>query len=173
MTLRPRRNLVLWSQTARSPGRYLVLWSQTARSPGRYRRAPAIRGRRIRRWTRCGGLLILIGLMALGRFLLARWRLILAGAVLTVTGGILGGGPGSPFLLPGLMLLLSAPLLPGHSRARAKLERDLAAYPPAERRDLEATLDQYPGALTRELREILASQATDAPRNQIPSLGRR
>jgi len=105
---------------------------------------------------------------------LARWRLILAGAVLTVAGAVLGGGPGSPFLLPGLMLLLSAPMLPGHSQARAKLERDLAAYStPAERRDLEATLDQYPGDTTHELREILASQATGAPRSQIPSLGRR
>jgi hypothetical protein len=159
MTLRPRRNL--------------VLWSQTARSPGRYRAAPATRGRRSRRWIRRGGLLILIGLLALGRFVLARWRPILAGAVLTVAGAILGGGPGSPFLLPGLMILLSAPLLPGRSRARAKLERELAAYStPAERRDLEATLDQYPGDTTHELREILASQAT-APRSQIPSLGRR
>jgi hypothetical protein len=160
MTLRPRRNL--------------VLWSQTARSPGRYRAAPVTRGRRTRRWIRRGGLLILIGLMALGRGVLARWQLILAGAVLTVAGGILGGGPGSPFLLPGLMLLLSAPLLPGRSRARAKLERELAAYStPAERRDLEATLDHYPGDTTHELREILASQASAAPRSQIPSLGRR
>jgi hypothetical protein len=156
MTLRPRRNL--------------VLWSQTARSPGRYRAAPVTRGKRIRR----GGRLILIGLLALGRGVLARWQLILAGAVLTVAGGILGGGPGSPFLLPGLMLLLSAPLLPGRSRARAKLQRELAAYStPAERRDLEATLDHYPGDTTHELREILASQATAAPRSQIPSLGRR
>jgi hypothetical protein len=158
MTLRPRRNL--------------VLWRQSARSPGRYREAPVARGRRIRRWTRLGGLIILIGLRAVGRGVLARWRLILAGAVLTVAGAILGGGPGSPFLLPGLMLLLSAPLLPGHSRARAKLERDLAAYStPAERRDLEATLDQYPRNTTRELREILASQA--AADRRIPSLGRR
>jgi len=160
MTLRPRRNL--------------VLWSQTARSPGRYRTAPVTRDRRIRGWTRRGGLLLLIGLMALGRGVLARWRPILAGAALTVAGGILHGDPGLPFLLPGLMLLLSAPLLPGHSRARARLERDLAAYStPAERRDLEATLDQYPGDLTHDLREILASQATATDRGHIPSLGPR
>ena len=158
MTLRRRRNL--------------VLWSQTARSPGRYRTAPATRDRRIRRWTRRGGLLLLIGLLALGRGVLARWRPLLAGAALTATGGILRGDPGLPFLLPGLMLLLSAPLLPGHSRARARLERDLAAYStPAERRDLEATLDQYPGNTTHELREILASQT--AADRRIPSLGRR
>jgi len=160
MTLRPRRNL--------------VLWSQIKGAPRRYRTEPVARGRRTRTWICRGGLLILIGLMALSRFVLARWRLILAGAVLTVAGAVLGGGPGSPFLLPGLMLLLSAPMLPGHSQARAKLERDLAAYStPAERRDLEATLDQYPSHITRDLREILASQATADPRSQIPSLGRR
>jgi cytochrome c553 len=61
------------------------------------------------------------------------------------------------------MLLLSAPLIPGRSRARAKLERELAAYStPADRRDLEATLDQYSDDTTRELREILASQAPAA-----------
>lgn len=160
MTLRPRRNLVLWSQT-----------TDAAR---RYRTEPVARGRRPRRWIRRGGLLILIGLMALGRGVLARWRLILAGAALTVTGRILPGGPGIAFFLPGLMLLLSAPLLPGRSKARAKLERELAAYStPAERRDLEATLDQYPDDMTRELREILASQAMAADRSRIPAFGRR
>lgn len=153
MTLRPRRNL--------------VLWSQQAGSPGRYRTAPVARGRRTgrrtRRWMRRAGLLILIALRALGRGVLARWQLILAGATLTVLGEILHGGPGSAFLLPGLMLLLSAPLIPGRSRARAKLERELAAYStPADRRDLEATLDQYSDDTTRELREILASQAPAA-----------
>jgi len=164
MTLRPRRNL--------------VLWSQIGGSPGRYRSAPVTRDRRIRRRVRrCirrGGLLLLIGLLALGRGVMARWRLVLAGVVLTVLGRILHGGPSSAFLLPGLMLLLSAPLLPGHSRARAKLERELAAYStPADRRDLEATLDQHPSDSTRELREILASQATAAHRSRIPAFGRR
>ncbi len=160
MTLRPRRNL--------------VLLSQTAGSFGRYRSAPVTRDRRIRRWMRRGGLLLLIGLMALGRGVMARWRLVLAGVVLTVLGRILHGGPSSVFLLPGLMLLVSAPLLPGHSRARAKLERELAAYStPADRHDLEATLDQHPDDSTRELREILSSQATAAHRSRIPASGRR
>jgi len=160
MTLRPRRNL--------------VLWSQTAGSPERYRTAPVTRDRRIRRWTRRGGLVLLIGLMALGRGVLARWRPILAGAALTVAGGILHGDPGLPFLLPGLMLLISAPLLPGRSRARTKLERELATYStPADRRDLQATLDQYPDDTTRELREILASQAMAADRSGTPAFGRR
>jgi hypothetical protein len=164
MTLRRRRNLVLWRQTASSPGQHLT--------------GPTIRGRRIRgrirRWIRRGGLLVLIGLMALGRGVLARWQLILAGVALTALGGILPGGAGSPFLLPGLMLLLSAPLVPGRSRARAKLERELATYStPAERRDLEATLDQYPDNIAREPRDILASQALAADHSRIPALGRR
>jgi hypothetical protein len=160
MTLRPRRNL--------------VLWSQTGGSPGRYRNVPLTRARRIRRRIRRGALLILIGLMALGRGALARWRPVLAGVVLTVFGGVMHGGPGSIFLLPGLMLLMSAPLLPGRSKARAELERELAAYcTPADRRDLEATLDQYPDDMTRELREILASQAMTSHRSRIPAFGRR
>jgi hypothetical protein len=160
MTLRPRRNL--------------VLWSHTAGSPARYRAAPVTRGRRIRRWIRRGALLVLIGLMALGRGVWARWRLVAAGVALTVFGGILHGGPGSIFLLPGLMLLFSAPLVPGRSRARAELERELAAYStPADRRDFEATLDQYPDDMTRELREILARQAMAAHRSRIPAFGRR
>ncbi|MGH3260257.1 MAG: hypothetical protein ACRDOU_33470 [Streptosporangiaceae bacterium] len=160
MTLRPRRNL--------------VLWSQTARSAGRTRTAPVARGRRIRRSIRRGGRLILIGLMALGRAGLARWGPLLAGVVLTVFGVILHGGARSTFLLPGLMLLISAPLLPGRSRARTKLERDLAAYStPAARRDLQATLDQYPDDTTRELRKILASQAMADDRKQTPAFGRR
>jgi len=168
MTLRPRRNLVLWSQKAGSPGRYRTAPMVQGRRTGRRT------GGRTRRWIRRGGLLILIALRALGRGVLARWQLILAGATLTVLGEIVHGGPGSPFLLPGLMLLLSAPLIPGRSRARAKLERELAAYStPAERRDLEATLDQYPGDVTRELREILASKAAAAPSSRIPSLGPR
>jgi hypothetical protein len=160
MALRPRRNL--------------VLWSQAAGPPGRYRTAPVTPGRRIRWWIRRGALLILIGLMAVGRGVLARWRPVLAGVVLTVAGAILRDGPGTSVLLPGLMLLMSAPLLPGRSRARADLERELAAYStPAERRDLEATLDEYPDDITRELREILASQAMAAQRSQMPACGRR
>jgi len=160
MTLRPRRNL--------------VLWSHAAAPPGRSRNARVTRGRRIRRRIRRGALLILIGLMAVGRAALARWRPVLAGVVLTVSGGILHGGPGGIVLLPGLMLLMSTPWMPARSKARAALERELAAYStPADRRDFEATLAQYPDDVTRELREILASQALADQRGRIPALGRR
>jgi hypothetical protein len=160
MTLRPRRNL--------------VLWSQTAGSVGRYRAVPVTRGRRIRRWIRRGALIILIGLMAVGRAAWARRRPLLAAVALIAAGVIFRSGPGAILLLPGLMLLLSSPLMPASSKARLKLERELAAYStPSERRDLEATLDQYPDDVTRELREILASQARAARRNRIPAFGRR
>jgi hypothetical protein len=160
MTLRPRRNL--------------VLWSQTAGSVGRCRAAPVTRGRRIRRRIRRGALVILVGLMAVGRGVRARWRPLLAGAACTVLGVTLSGGPGALIFLPGLMLLLSAPLMPARSKARAALERELAAYStPADRRDLEATLARYPDDVTRELRDILASQAMAARGNRTPAFGRR
>jgi hypothetical protein len=109
-------------------------------------------------------LLTLRGLLPLARGVRARWQLLLAGTALTVTGVILSGNPASSvFLLPGLMLLLSAPLLPGSPQRRSELERELAAYTTsAQRHDLEATLDRYPDDVTRELREILAGQATAA-----------
>ena len=45
-------------------------------------------------------------------------------------------------------------------KRRSDLERELAGYAtPAERRDLEATLDRYPYGTTHELRGILAHQS--------------
>ncbi len=159
MTLRPRQNLVVWRQSAGSA------------RPGPWR---VTRAKPIRRWIRTGALLTVIGLTALARGAWARRWPVLAGVALTVLGVVLRGGPAAIFLLPGLMLLLSAPLMPASSKARAKLERELAAYStPADRRDLEATLDQYPDDVTRDMRDILARQAVAAHRNRIPAFGRR
>jgi hypothetical protein len=150
MRLRPRRrNLVVWSSSAAAAD------GRDARRPTRYRR--------IRRWSRIGGLLAVIGLVRLAA-VQSRWRLLLAGVLLTVAGVIMRGGPGSVVLLPGLLFLLTAPLLPGDPEAdgarRGELERELAAYStPAQRYDLEATLDQYPDGVTHEIRDILARQA--------------
>lgn len=169
-----------WAQEAammlRTHRRNLVLWRQSASPAVRYG-APPVRSRRTRRWIRRGALLTLVGLMALARGVWARWRPILAGVMFTVVGGVLRGGPSAVFLLPGLMLLLSAPLLPGRSPAdrsrRSKLESELAAYStPADRRDLEAMLDRYPDTITRELRDILASQAMAAHDRRFPAVGR-
>ena len=160
MTLRPRQNLVLWRQSAGQAGR-----------PGAWQ---VTRATRIPRWFRTGALLTVIGLVALARGAWARRWVLLAGVVLLVTGIVLHGGAGPAFLLPGLMLLISSPLIAAPSKARLKLERELAAYSsPAERCDLEATLDQYPDDVTRELRDILAGHATAARRNRLPALGRR
>jgi hypothetical protein len=58
-------------------------------------------------------------------------------------------------------------------RRRAKLERELAAFAtPAERRDLEATLDRYPDGVTHELRAILARQSRAARDTRFPAIGR-
>lgn len=53
---------------------------------------------------------------------------------------------------------------PARARKRgSELERELAAFStPAQRRDLEATLDRYPDNITHELRNILARQAMAA-----------
>jgi hypothetical protein len=165
MGLRPqRRNLVVWSQSAGSADR---------RGDTRVRRT-----RRVRRWIRTGMLLTLLGLLPLVRAVRARWKPLLAGTALTVAGVILrGSGPGSVMLLPGLLLLMTAPLLPGTDQAdrlrRTELERELAGYwTNAQRYDLEATLDQYPDDVTREVREILAGPTAAPYNDRVRAVGR-
>jgi hypothetical protein len=162
MRLRPhRQNLVVLSRSTAPPPR--------RRGTSRHTRIM-----RLRRRLRIAGLLALVGLMRLSYAARARWRLLLVGVVLTVAGILLHGRPGSlALLLPGLMFLFALPLTEGTPKAdrlrRSKLERELAVYStPAQRLDLEATLDRYPDELTRELRDILARQAIDAPRSRIP-----
>lgn len=157
--------------------RNLVVWSQSAGSAGRYSAPRSTRTGRIRRWVRIGALLTVVGLMHLGGALQGRWQLLLPGVVFTVVGVMLRRSPGGVILLPGLMLLLSAPLIPATSKAdrrrRSELERELAGYSTqAQRCDLEAILDQYPDDVTSELRDILASQAMAAHDNRFPAMGR-
>jgi hypothetical protein len=164
MRLRPhRRNLVVWSQSG----------------PADFRDAPRPRRtRRIRGRIRIAVLLTVVALWPLVRAVRARWRSLLAGAVLTAAGVIMRGSTtGSVLLLPGLLLLLTAPLLPGTREAdrlrRSELERELAVYATsAQRFDLEATLDQYPDGVTHELRDILARQAIAAGDSRFPGGGR-
>jgi hypothetical protein len=127
----------------------------------------------VRRLAHTGGLLTLIGLTRLARALGLRWRLVLAGGVLTVAGVILRNGAGGLVLLPGLMFLGSALLVEASPAAdrkrRCELQRELAGYStPDQRCDLEATLDRYPDGDTYELRDILARQAAAARGNGIP-----
>jgi hypothetical protein len=71
------------------------------------------------------------------------------------------------------LLLWHSLLTPGGTDAdrkrRAQLRRELAAFStPAQRYDLEATLDRYPDAVTYEIRAILARQAMTPSWNGIP-----
>ena len=148
--------------------RNLVVWSQSASSADWYGAARPARTRRIRRRIRIVALLTIVAVWPAARAVRARWRSLLAGAVLTAAGVIMRGSmAGSVVLLPGLLLLMTAPLIPGTPEAdrvrRSELERELAVYATsAQRFDLEATLDQYPDGITNELRDILARQAIAA-----------
>ena len=167
MGLRPqRRNLVVWSQCVGPTGRH-----------GSLRFTRPTRIGRIRAWIRIGALVTVVRMLPVARAVLARWRPLLAGTVLTMAGVVMRDSPVSIVLLPGLMILMSAPFMSARSRANSlrfsRLERELAAYStPAQRRELEATLDRYPDRITSELREILASQATTAYDNRFPAVGR-
>ena len=123
----------------RSHRRTLVVWSQSAGSAGRYGVPPFTRRRRIRRWIRTCALLTVVGLRPLARAVRARWRPLLAGAVLTVVGVVWLDGPGGMVVLPGLWLLLSAPLIPASPNAdrmrHQEAEHELGVYEhPAQRR---------------------------------------
>ena len=158
---RQRQNLVVWSQS-----RDQYRSSQVARRT---------RPRRIRRWIRLGMLLPLLGLLTVARAVRSRWKPLLAGTVLTVAGLIMrDSGTGSLLLLPGLLLLISAPLLPGAPSAeRTELERELAGYwTNAQRHDLEAILDRYPDDVTREVREILSGPAAAPYDDRVRAVGR-
>ena len=157
MRLRPRRrNLVIWSPSACRAERGHGLWFTRPARP-----------RRIRTRMRTLGLLAAIGLIRLGAAARPRWRPLLAGTVLTVAGILLRGGAPGMVMIPGMLSLLSALLVPADPVAagprRRELERELAAYStPDQRCDLEATLDRYPDSAAGELREILARQAAAA-----------
>jgi hypothetical protein len=119
-------------------------------------------------------LLAVIGLLRAARS--PRWRCALLGAALTIPGVLMRGQlAGNIILLPGLMALVYAPFLPGETiedrKSHARLRRELAAYStPAERRDLEALLEQYSDQEAGELRAILASQDLAPVRSRCPGL---
>ncbi len=156
------------------------MWNSPANPPGVYgslRGRQPERSRRIRWWIRTGALLSAVGLIRLGRAVRTRWWPVLTGCVLTAFGIMSRGNPAGVVLLPGLVLLLTAPFILAVPRAdrirRSRLERELAAYStPAHRCDLETTLDRYPDGVTYELRDILARQAMAAAVKGLPGTGR-
>jgi hypothetical protein len=162
MGLRPnRRNLVVWSSSGSQVGR------DRARRP--------TRTQRIRKLARVGALFAILGVMRLATGARRHWPL-LAGVVLTAVGVALRAGPGGVVLLPGMLLLVFALFTPagpaGDRTRRSELERELAAYStPAQRYDLEATLDRYSDDVTDELREIIAAQPVAVVR-KFPVAGR-
>ena len=163
---RHRRNPVVWSSSL----------SPADRAGGSWLTRPT-RNRRVRRFIRTGALLTVLGLMRFAGGAWPRGRLVLAGGVLTVAGIVLRSQPAGVVLLPGLLLIFSAPLIPAVPKADRKrnfeLARELATYStPAQRCDLEATLDQYPAEDTSELRAILAGQALAGVSQKIAGAGR-
>ncbi len=152
--------------------RNLAMWNLHVGPAGRYGLTRPTRRRRIRRRLHIGVLLTVIGLLRVARAVRADWR-PLAGAVLTAAGVMFRSGAAGVLLMPGLLLLVLAVLVPASPKAararRCELARELGAYStPAERRDLEAILDLYPDGMTHELRDILAAQPTTPGRVQGP-----
>lgn len=161
MKLRPRRNLVVFSSAVGPADRHVVL----------QHKRPA-RIERIRRFIRIGMLLTVIAVQR------PRYRSLLAGTVLTILGIVERQGAGGVLIIPGFLLLWHALLIPADTDpdrgVRSQLKRELATYStPAQRSDLEATLDQYPDGITSEIRSILASQALASHNNVIPGAGPR
>ena len=155
-----RRNRVVWRSSPE-----LALWGRPRRRRGRFRRA-----------TRTLAVLTVLAVMRVAGN--PRWRCAVLGAALTLPGLLNRDLVGNVILLPGLMILFYAPLLPGETpeerRRQRRLRRELAAYStPAERRDLEALLGQYPDQETSELRAILVDQEQDVARSRyrLPGTG--
>jgi hypothetical protein len=156
--------------------RNLAVWSSSDGAGGSWLTRPT-RNRPVRRFIRTSALLTVLGLMRFAGGAWPRGRLVLAGGLLTVAGIVLRSQPAGVILLPGLLLIFFAPLIPALPKADRKrnfeLTRELSAYStPAQRCDLEATLDQYPAEDTSELRAILAGQALAGVSQRIAGAGR-
>ena len=115
-----RRNLVVWSPSVGSADRY-----------GATRFTRLARTRRIHRWIHTGALLMIIGLMRLARAARPRWRPLLAGGVLTGF-GVVAAVVWGLVLLPGLLFLVSAALIPARPKTdrarRAEVEHELGVF---------------------------------------------
>jgi hypothetical protein len=156
---RRRRPVVIWRSSDYPAVRY------TAPPPAT--EAPA---HGIRRWLRIGALVTVIAVRP-------RWKPLLAGVALLVFGLVEHSSPGAVAVIPGLMMLYAAALIPGDSdfdhQRRQQLIRELGGYStPAQQRDLKAALDQYPDGVTGELREILPIRGAPVPSRGLPGAWR-
>ena len=118
----------------RTHRRSLVIWSPSTGSAGRYgtpRFTRLARTRRIHRWIHTGALLMIIGVMRLARAARPRWRPLLAGGVLTGF-GVVAAVVWGLVLLPGLLFLVSAALIPARPKTdrtrRAEIEHELGVF---------------------------------------------
>ena len=115
-----RRNLVVWSPSVGSADRY-----------GASRLARLARARRIHWWIRTGALLMIIGVMRLARAVRPRWRPLLVGGALTGV-GVVAAVVWGLVLLPGLLFLVSAALIPARPKTdrarRAEVEHELGVF---------------------------------------------
>ena len=136
-----------------------VTGSQSGGWPGDTPKPRPSRARRVRRLLRIGVLLAILWLTPVARAVLGRWLILLPAVILTVVGLLMPSGSATAtiVLIPGLFMLLAAPLTqPRSRRPQSDLERELAGYStPAQRRDLEAILDRYPDEVTSQLRSML------------------
>jgi hypothetical protein len=150
----------------RAHRRSLVIWSHSAGPEDWYaapRHAQVARRTRMRRGVRTAGLLTIMGMMRLARGARPRWRPLLAGTALTAAGLALGNA-WSLMFLAGVWAFIYSVLIPDGADAGGspppELRRELAGYcTPGQCRDLAATFDRYPDGVTRELRDVLVSQA--------------
>jgi hypothetical protein len=115
----------------RAHRRNLVVSSPSIGSADRYGAPRLVRTRRIHWWIRTGALLMIIGLIRLARDARPRWRRLLAGGVLTGF-GVVAAVVWGLVLLPGLLFLVSAALIPARPKTdrarRAEVEHELGVY---------------------------------------------
>jgi hypothetical protein len=140
----------------RAHRRSLVVWSPSIGSADRYgtpRFTRLARTRRIHRWIHTGALIMIIGLMRLARAAHPRWRPLLAGGVLTGF-GVVAAVVWGLVLLPGLLFLVSAALIPARPKTRraprAEVEHELGVFShPAQLRLVSQAValhdKQFPG----------------------------
>ena len=147
-----RQNRVVWSSSA--PADSLSTLELTRHT----------RIARSRRHLRVSGLLAVIGLRRVARGVRLRGRPLIPGVAFTTIAFGMHVGVWGVLAVAGLWVLLYALFTPAtpepDSPQDAKLTQEVAGYStPAQRHDLEATLDRYPDPVTLKLRDILALTA--------------